>query len=168
MRARVRQTIAAFAVAAALLCAAGPVPALAQGTLNDAIAGKTQKGAGKDRLLVDAKEIVYDNDRNTVSATGDVQLNYQGRTLQADRVVYDRKTGRVRAEGNARLTEANGSVITGDQFELTDDFKSGFIDSLRVEQRGTDRGGPVITHLSAPRAERSEGETTVFQRGTYT
>ena len=57
------------------------------------------------------------------------QLNYQGRTLQADRVTYDRNTGRVFAEGNARLTEANGAVITGDRFELTDDFKSGFIDS---------------------------------------
>ncbi len=62
------------------------------------------------------------------------QLNYQGRTLQADRVTYDRNTGRVFAEGNARLTEADGPVITGDRFELTDDFKSGFIDSLRVVQ----------------------------------
>jgi len=168
MRARVRQTIAAFAVAAALLCAVVPLPALAQGTLNDTIAGKTQKGSGTDRLLVDAKEIVYNNDRNTVSASGDVQLNYQGRTLQADRVIYDRNTGRVRAEGNARLTEANGSVITGDQFELTDDFKSGFIDSLRVVQSSVERGRPLTTRFSAPRAERSEGETTVFERGTYT
>src|SRR5215218_6642386 len=127
---RVRQTIAACAVATALFCAVSPLPALAQGTLNDAIASKTQKGSGTDRLLVDAKEIVYDNDRNTVSATGDVQLNYQGRTLQADRVIYDRNTGRVRAEGNARLTDTSGAVITGDRFELTDDFKNGFIDSL--------------------------------------
>ncbi len=47
---------------------------------------------GKDRLLVEAKEIVYDNDKNTVSASGDVELYYQGRTLQADRVIYDRNT----------------------------------------------------------------------------
>jgi LPS-assembly protein len=53
----------------------------------------------QDRLLVDAKEIIYDNDRNTVSASGAVQLNYQGRSLQADRVTYDRATGRVYAVG---------------------------------------------------------------------
>ena len=105
---------------------------------------------------------------NTVSASGDVQLNYKGRTLQADKVIYDRNTGRVFASGNARLTEADGTVITGDRFELTDDFKSGFIDSLRLVQQTTDQRGPVTARFSAPRAERAEGETTVFERGTYT
>ncbi|HKH35242.1 MAG TPA: LPS-assembly protein LptD, partial [Beijerinckiaceae bacterium] len=95
------RTIAAFAIAAALLCSVSPLPAMAQ-TLNDALAAKTRAGDGKDRLLVEAREIVYDNDNNRVSAVGDVELNYQGRVLQADRVTYDRKTGRVFAEGNAR------------------------------------------------------------------
>lgn len=166
---RVKATIASPAVATALLCAVGALPAHAQGTLNDALTSRAQQAqAGQDRLLVDANEIVYDNDRNTVSATGDVQLNYQGRTLQADRVTYDRNTGRVHAEGNARLTDNTGAVITGDRFELTDDFKSGFIDSLRVVQTTVDQGRPVTTRFSAPRAERAEGETTVFERGTYT
>jgi LPS-assembly protein len=160
-------TIAARAVATVLLCAVGHSSALAQATLNDALSARAQ-GSGQDRLLVDANEIVYDNDRNTVSAVGDVQLNYQGRTLQADRVTYNRNTGRVYAEGNARLTDANGSVITGERFELTDDFKSGFIDSLRVVQTTVDEGRPVTTRFSAPRAERAEGETTIFERGTYT
>jgi LPS-assembly protein len=71
---RVRATIAACAVATVLLCSVGLAPALAQGTLNDAITSRAQ-GSGEDRLLVDAREIVYDNDRNTVSAVGDVQLN---------------------------------------------------------------------------------------------
>jgi LPS-assembly protein len=144
----------AWSAAAVLAVGAAALPAFAQ--------------AQKDRLLVEAKEIVYDNDKNTVSASGDAELHYQNRTLQADRVIYDRNTGRVFAEGNARLTEADGTVTTGSRFELTDDFKSGFIDTLRVEQRGTDRGRPLTTYLSAPRAERAEGETTVFQRGIYT
>lgn len=158
-------TIATSAVAVALFCTAGSAPALAQ-TLNQAIA--SQAGTGQDRLLVDAKEIVYDNDKNTIAAAGEVQMNYQGKTLQADRVTYDRNTGRVFAEGNARLTDASGAVITGDRFELTDDFKNGFIDSLRVVQQTTDERGPLTTRFSSPRAERAEGETTVFERGTYT
>lgn len=153
----------------ALMVATGMVacgPAQAQGTLNESINSRVQ--GAKGRLLVEAREIVYDNDRNTVSASGDVELNYQGRTLQADRVVYDRNTGRVFAQGNVRLTEANGSVVTGDQFDLTDDFKSGFINSLQVTQQGVIRGVAVTTRFTAPRAERSEGETTTFERGTYT
>jgi LPS-assembly protein len=164
---RFKTSIATSAIAAALL-AAGSSSALAQATLNEAISARAQSGSGQDRLLVDAKEIVYDNDRNTIAASGDVQMNYQGRTLQADRVTYDRNTGRVFAEGNARLTDANGTVATGDRFELTDDFKNGFIDSLRVVQTTIEGGRPLTTRFSAPRAERAEGETTTFERGTYT
>ncbi|MBM6594316.1 LPS-assembly protein LptD [Microvirga pudoricolor] len=164
-----KTTIASSAVAMALFCAVGSVPAGAQ-TLNDSLRSQSQAKPGQepDRLLVDAKEIIYDNDKNTVAAAGDVELNYQGRTLQADRVTYDRNTGRVYAQGNARLTDKDGTVATGERFELTDDFKNGFIDSLRVTQSTTDDKGPVTTRFSAPRAERAAGETTTFERGTYT
>src|SRR5919112_4731105 len=100
---RLKTTVATSAIAAALLYAAGSAPALAQQSVNDAISAKVkarQDSGQQDRLLVDAKEIIYDNDKNTIAASGDVQMNYQGRTLQADRVTYDRNTGRVHAEGN--------------------------------------------------------------------
>ena len=164
---RHHSTIARLAVAIALLSGVVVLPAAAQGTLNEAVASRVQ-GGGPSRLLVEAKELVYDNDNNKVILSGDVELSYQGRTLQADRVVYDRNTGRVLAEGNARLTEANGSAITGERFELSDDFKNGFIDALRVEQTIQYRGSPVKTRFSAPRAERIEGDTIVLERGTYT
>lgn len=142
------------------------LPAVAQDTLNDLMAQKVQSSPKessekKDRLLVEAKEIIYNNDKNVVSASGDVELNYQGRTLQADRVSYDRNTRRVYAEGNARITETDGTVFTGSRFELTDDFKTGFIDSLHADTADN-------THFSAPRVERTNGETTVFEKGTYT
>lgn len=117
--------------------------------------------SSQDRMVVDARELVYDNDRNTVSAVGDVQILYQGRTIEADRVTYDRAAKRVIATGNARITESNGSVITGDRFNLTDDFRDGFIDSLRVVN-------PDRTRFTAPRAERTDGETFVFEKGIYT
>jgi len=164
---RLKTTIAMSAVATAFLCAVGSSPALAQ-SLNENISSRLQANPNGDRLLVDANEIIYDNDRNTISAAGDVQMNYQGRTLQADRVTYDRNTGRVYAEGNARLTDSSGAVVTGDRFELTDDFKDGFIDSLRVVQTTVENGRQVTTRFSAPRAERAAGETTTFERGTYT
>jgi LPS-assembly protein len=164
---RVQASIAALAIATAT-SAVGTSPVWAQATLNERIAARAQTGSGSDRLLVDARELVYDNDRNTVSAVGDVQLNYQGRTLQADRVTYDRKSGRVYAEGNARLTDASGAVVTGSRFELTEDFRNGFIDSLRVAQTTVEEGTAVTSRFSAPRAERVNGDTTVFERGTYT
>ena len=38
----------------------------------------------------------------------------KGRVLEADRITYDRNTGRVYAEGHAKLTEQNGTVLHGD------------------------------------------------------
>lgn len=134
-------------------------------TLAAALAGvagaQSPAAKPKDRMVVDARELVYDRDNNTVSAVGDVQILYQGRTIEADRVVYDRQGKRVVATGNARITESNGTVITGDRFNLTDDFRDGFIDSLRVVN-------PDKTRFTAPRAERTDGETFVFDKGIYT
>jgi LPS-assembly protein len=143
------------------LATLGPelIPPARSQTLNDQVSSKVNQQKG--RLLVDAKEIVYDNDKNRVEARGDVQLYYQGRVLEADRVIYDRNTKRVYAEGNAKLVEANGNTIYSDRFELTDDFKDGFIDSLRVVS-------PDKQRITAARGERTDGETTVFERGTYT
>lgn len=164
---RLKTTIASSAIAMALLCAVGSNAVLSQG-LNQVLAAQAKPTTGEDRLLVDAKEIIYNNDKNTIAASGDVQLNYQGRSLQADRVIYDRNTGRVYAEGHAKLTDEKGAVLNADRFELTDDFKSGFINSLRLVQTSVDDGRSVTTRFSAPRAERAAGETTTFERGTYT
>jgi LPS-assembly protein len=157
---RKRQLLGAVA-AIAILASLGQglsLPAYSQ-TLNDR-AATPQPGQPKSRLLVDAREIVYDNDREVVQARGDVQLYYQGRTLEADRVTYDRKTKRVYAEGNAKLTETTGQIVYSDRFELTDDFRDGFIDSLRLVS-------PDKQRITAARGERIDGETTVFERGTY-
>lgn len=114
-----------------------------------------------DQMVVDARELVYDRDKDTVSASGNVQLYYRGRILQADKVIYNRTTKRVYAEGKVKITEVDGSVAYARRAALTDDFKFGFIDSLR--SRSAER-----THFTARRSERSSGETTVSYNATYT
>lgn len=137
-----------------------PVEVVQAQSLNDRLAAPGSSGQ-RSRMLVDAREIVYDRDNDRVTALGDVQLHYQGKVLEADKVTYDRKLKRVYAEGNAKLTDADGTKTYGNRFDLTDDFRDGFIDSLRIESTNK-------TRLSAPRAERTDGETTVFERGTFT
>jgi LPS-assembly protein len=114
-----------------------------------------------DKLVIDADELIYDKDKNTVSAAGSVQLFYQGRVLQADRVIYDRVSKRVYAEGHAKMTDEHGNVIYGTRFELSDDFRDGFIDS--VQALTNDK-----TRFTSPRVERSSGDITVLQNGAYT
>jgi len=113
------------------------------------------------QMMVRADELQYDNVNNRILASGSVQIYYQGSTLEADRVVYEQTSKRMRAEGNARLTEADGKVLVGEVIDLTDQFRDGFVDSLQIET--VDK-----TRFAAPRAERQGGRYTVFQSGVYT
>ena len=146
-----------------LFSATCTLPAAAQ-TLTDKLSARAKPAVaqqGTDRLLVQANEMTYDRDRNTVSARGGVKIYSQGRILEADRVTFDRNTDRVLAEGRTKLTERDGTVAYADRFELTQDFKNGFIDSLKADTADK-------THFTGARAERTDGETTVIENGTYT
>ncbi len=46
------------------------------------------------------------------------------------------------AIGNAKITDPSGPVIYANDFDITDDFRDGFVDSLRVET-------PDRTHFAA-------------------
>jgi LPS-assembly protein len=177
LRARrfVRLSLArAFALSGAALLA-GALPAAAQ--IPTGHATKNARGETA-KMFVEADELRYDSEKNIVSAEGNARIYYKDQTLEADRVVYDRNTGRVYAEGHAKLTQRDGTVLRGDRFDLTDDFRDGFIESLRADTPAkpyaTNTGttgtfsGTYKTYFSAPRAERIEGDTTVFNKGTYT
>jgi acetyl esterase/lipase len=100
--------------------------------------------------------MIYDRNKNTIEARGQVQIYYQGRVLQADRVIYDQVTKRVHAQGNAKLTERDGTASYSDRFELTDDFKDGFVDSIRTDS--SDK-----TFMTGARAEvyKTVGDTAL-------
>ena len=112
-------------------------------------------------MLVQADQIKYDYPNNSVAAVGNVQIYYGGATIEADEVIYDQKTKRLRAQGNARLTEPDGQITYGQVIDLTDDYRDGFVDSLRLET-------PDDTHLAAVRADRENGRYTVLENGVYT
>jgi LPS-assembly protein len=112
-------------------------------------------------MLVQATEMRYDTTNNTVAAVGNVQIYYGGATVEADEVIYDQKTKRLRAQGNVRLTEPGGKITYGQVIDLTDDYRDGFVDSLRLET-------PDDTRFAASRADRAGGNYTVLQNGVYT
>lgn len=113
------------------------------------------------QMLLTADTLVYDNDRNTISAVGGVQIEYAGNRLVAQRVTYDRATSRVIASGNVEIIEKSGNRITSQQIDVTDDFSEGFVQALRVET-------PDKTYFAAESAQRSEGRLTTFNKAVYT
>jgi len=121
----------------------------------------TARPANDGQMLVQANEVDYDYNNSRVSAVGNVQLFYNGTSVEADKVIYDQKTKRLHAEGNIRMTDADGKITYANILDLSDDYRDGFVDSLRVDTADS-------TRMAASRADRSSGNYTVFENGVYT
>jgi LPS-assembly protein len=117
--------------------------------------------ANDGQMLVQAVEVDYDYNNSRVSAVGNVQMFYNGTSVEADKVIYDQKTKRLHAEGNIRMTDADGKITYANIMDLSDDYRDGFVDSLRVDTADN-------TRMAATRADRSSGNYTVFENGVYT
>ncbi|HZR75639.1 MAG TPA: LPS-assembly protein LptD, partial [Bradyrhizobium sp.] len=70
----------------------------------------TVRPANDGQMLVQAAEVDYDYNNSRVSAVGNVQLFYNGTSVEADKVIYDQKTKRLHAEGNIRMTDVDGKI----------------------------------------------------------
>src|SRR3981081_1824836 len=119
------------------------------------------RAANDGQMLVQAVEVDYDYNNSRVSAVGNVQMFYNGTSVEADKVIYDQKTKRLHAEGNIRMTDAEGKITYANIMDLSDDYRDGFVDSLRVDTADA-------TRMAASRADRSSGNYTVFENGVYT
>jgi LPS-assembly protein len=147
-----------------LLAGIAATPAAAQGyTYNPRPpAPPPRRPVGSDgQMLVNAKEVNYDYTNSRVAAVGEVQIYYNNSTVEADKVIYDQKTKRLHAEGNVRLTDGEGRVTHAEILDLSDDYRDGFIDSLRLDT-------PDQTRMAAARADRTDGNFTVFSSSVYT
>jgi LPS-assembly protein len=169
---RYRRGVAIIAAVLGLLACGGliaSVPAAAQELtfptrpppLKKSTIALEREKSGQKQMLVQATEIDYDYANSRVAAVGNVQIYYGDSTLEANRVIYDQKTKRLHAEGNVRLTEQDGKVTYGEIMDLSDDYRDGFVDSLRLD-------APDQTRMAATRAERTSGNYTVFHNGVYT
>ena len=122
---------------------------------------KAPKVDSTQPMLLQADEMIYDNENNRITAKGNVEIYYGNYTLLADQVIYDRNANTLGAKGNVRIKDPEGAVITADHMTLTDDFRDGFIDALKLVTQDD-------TRISAETATREAGNVTVFQNGWFT
>ncbi|KQU91290.1 Organic solvent tolerance protein [Mesorhizobium sp. Root695] len=154
-QARLARLYAATALACVLACVV-PMPAFAQDVGDMA----TSVPSGSQMLLA-ADTLVYNNDNQTVTAVGGVQIDYGGNRLVAQRVEYNRNTKRMVASGNVEVINSDGTKINSEHIDITDDFADGFVNALRVET--IDKA-----YFAAESAERMGGVLTTFHNGVYT
>jgi LPS-assembly protein len=117
--------------------------------------------APDDRVVVLADTISNEQDASLVIAEGEVEARYQGRTLRAQKLIYDRKTGVVRAQGSVQIIDPDGSVRYADELEVDDELADGVATDFSTRFPG---GATAI----ASSAIRREGEFSEFNKVIYT
>ncbi|WP_096362219.1 LPS-assembly protein LptD [Sphingobium cloacae] len=116
--------------------------------------------ATDDEIGFAADSLVYDSDTEIVTASGNVQLLREGNRLRADKVVWNRNTGQVVAQGHVSVTDPEGNTAYGDRFDVTDTLKDGAVDNMLLV---LEQGG----RLAAAKGERVNGVYTLH-KAAYT
>jgi len=113
-----------------------------------------------DEVAFSADQLVYDQNADTVTASGAVRMNREGYHLAADSVTWNRVTGEVRAEGNVRVLSPAGDIAYGDSVALEDNLRDGVVENLLLVLADGGR-------LAAVEARRENG-FTILNHAAYT
>lgn len=124
--------------------------------------GSTEPLVSEQPALITADQLIYNDELGIVTASGNVEIEQEGRILLADTVSYNQNTEIVVASGNVSLLSENGDVYFSEYAELTGDLQEGFIQGIRALL------ADGVTRVAAARGIRTEDNRTVFERSKYT
>ena len=116
--------------------------------------------SGSQPVLLQADQVIYDNDSQMVSAVGHVEIVSQNRIMTADTVSYDQAQDKVTASGHVSLTDEHGNVSFAQHVVLTDQMRDGALSGFGalIGQNG---------RLAAASAQRIDGRYVVANRTAY-
>ncbi|MEE4450482.1 LPS-assembly protein LptD [Novosphingobium resinovorum] len=117
-------------------------------------------------VAFEADDVQYQQNSEVVTATGNVVLRRrdekgQVQSVRADTVNWDRKTGKIVANGNVRMVDQDGNQLYTGQVELTDELKTGMMENLLLVMR---EGG----RLAALKGQRIANGDVILDRAAYT
>lgn len=118
-----------------------------------------------DTLLVTADERLV--------ASGNVQAYFEGTTLSADRITYDRRADRLIVEGPILLRDADGTILAAERAELDPRLEDGLLRGarlvldrrLQIAANRVDRAGPLtaLTGTAATSCQVCPGRAPLWE-----
>ncbi len=148
----------ALASAVALALLSCPASAQSQDATPAPVSAQTEDLSGP--IGFEADNIAYDNETDSVIASGNVILRRDGQSVRADNVTWNRKTGQIFTSGNIRFVDADGNQLFSDKVELDDEFKAGAMENMLLALR---EGGRLV----AAKGEQGADGTAVLSNAAY-
>ena len=121
-----------FLLAATAVFALAAGEALAQAGAPPIRSSLGNRALDRRPVVINANELSYDRERQTVTARGNVVIFQGDRVVLADEVVFDQRANRVIATGNVALTEPGAPTIFSRRAELTRDMRDGVMDQFKM------------------------------------
>jgi LPS-assembly protein len=115
---------------------------------------------GERQVAFEANTVAYDNETESVTASGDVYMRSGDQSVRADSVTWNRKSGEIVATGDVRLVDADGNQLFTDRVVLSDELRAGAMDNLLLALRAGGR-------LAAEKGERDDKGNVVLSRAAY-
>ena len=159
-----------FASAAVVALVAGEAQAQSREIPNGPIATapttppptpRADDGLGPRDVYIEADTLIDDRNNKLVTADGSVEARYQGRTIRADKIVYNTETGAAHATGHAVIVNADGTVQYGDDIQLDDQLRAGVVLGFAARLQGN-------TTLAAGAAIRRGENVNELNSAIYT
>jgi LPS-assembly protein len=113
------------------------------------------------RVDLTADTLTHDDAAQMVTAAGNVEFLYDGRTLRADQVDYNLSTEIVTARGGVTITDPAGDIHRADELRLTRDMADGYVRALHTTLADGSR-------FTARTGQRLGGRQIIMRDATYT
>lgn len=116
--------------------------------------------ASGDQVIINADSMFYDRNSGRVTATGNVQLSYQGYKASADSLYYDTKSGDVALDGHVSAVDPDGQEYTAAHANVTGDYKNAFLRALSIRT-------PQGALITADQVDFAKAIATNLKNATY-
>ncbi len=114
--------VALAAMAATAPALAQDFPAIATAPI---AAAPADDGLGEAGFYLESDSLIQDDGAQRVTAEGDVEVRYRGRTLRARSLVYDIRGGLITARGDVAIIDPSGAISFADEMVLDEEMRSG-------------------------------------------
>lgn len=118
-------------------------------------------GLAPEAFYLEADEVIQNETDAMVTARGDVEVRYQGRTLRAQEVTYDRSTGVVTAKGQTTIINPDGSAQFAESVVLDEEMRAGIATGFSTRLPGD-------VKIAAASAVRRSETVSELNRAIYT
>ena len=142
------------AVRLPIAAGAATVPTVATAVTDD-------DGLGENGFYLEANTIIRDDNAKIITARGDVEARYQGRTIRAQELIYNVRTGIVTARGKAQIIADDGSTQSAEEITLDNNLQAGVAYGFSTVM------APNIKFAAASAVRRSE-TVNELNRAIYT